>query len=150
MNFREEIRVKSKGSILIEGIAALFILSLMMMFSMNVYIHNNRVLKERIVREELNRAIYNITNELKYNTKMNELKDRLNEEPLKLSFNEEFFNELISKEILDLTQGDDIKISKIKEDEYKLEILITGFVNKDDIKVDIEESFIKMWWMEYV
>ncbi|EES49686.1 conserved hypothetical protein [Clostridium botulinum E1 str. 'BoNT E Beluga'] len=150
MNFREEIRVKSKGSILIEGIAALFILSLMMMFSMNVYIHNNRVLKERIVREELNRAIYNITNELKYNTKMNELKDRLNEEPLKLSFNEEFFNELISKEILDLTQGDDIKISKIKEDEYKLEILITGFVNKDDIKVDIEENFIKMWWMEYV
>lgn len=150
MNFREEIRVKSKGSILIEGIAALFILSLMMMFSMNVYIHNNRVLKERIVREELNRAIYNITNELKYNTKMNELKDRLNEEPLKLSFNEEFFNELISKEILDLIQGDDIKISKIKEDEYKLEILITGFVNKDDIKVDIEENFIKMWWMEYV
>ncbi|HBZ6635857.1 hypothetical protein NE172_04665 [Clostridium botulinum] len=142
--------MKSKGSILIEGIAALFILSLMMMFSMNVYIHNNRVLKERIVREELNRAIYNITNELKYNTKMNELKDRLNEEPLKLSFNEEFFNELISKEILDLTQGDDIKISKIKEDEYKLEILITGFVNKDDIKVDIEENFIKMWWMEYV
>ncbi|NFH89190.1 hypothetical protein FDA33_03000 [Clostridium botulinum] len=142
--------MKSKGSILIEGIAALFILSLMMMFSMNVYIHNNRVLKERIVREELNRAIYNITNELKYNTKMNELKDRLNEEPLKLSFNEEFFNELISKEILDLIQGDDIKISKIKEDEYKLEILITGFVNKDDIKVDIEENFIKMWWMEYV
>ncbi|WP_207757829.1 hypothetical protein [Clostridium botulinum] len=150
MNFREEIRVRSKGSILIEGIAALFILSLMMMFSMNVYIHNNRVLKERILRENLNRAIYNITNELKYNTKMNELKDRLNEDSLKLSFNEEFFSELISKEILDLTQGDDIKISKIKEDEYKLEILITGFVNKDNIKVDIEESFIKMWWMEYV
>ncbi|HBJ1650284.1 hypothetical protein JW813_11670 [Clostridium botulinum] len=142
--------MKSKGSILIEGIAALFILSLMMMFSMNVYIHNNRVLKERILRENLNRAIYNITNELKYNTKMNELKDRLNEDSLKLSFNEEFFSELISKEILDLTQGDDIKISKIKEDEYKLEILITGFVNKDNIKVDIEESFIKMWWMEYV
>ncbi|OSA97974.1 UNVERIFIED_ORG: hypothetical protein B2H98_06210 [Clostridium botulinum] len=142
--------MKSKGSILIEGIAALFILSLMMMFSMNVYIHNNRVLKERILRENLNRAIYNITNELKYNTKMNELKDRLNEDSLKLSFNEEFFIELISKEILDLTQGDDIKISKIKEDEYKLEILITGFVNKDNIKVDIEESFIKMWWMEYV
>ncbi len=150
MNFREEIRVRSKGSILIEGIAALFILSLMMMFSMNVYIHNNRVLKERILRENLNRAIYNITNELKYNTKMNELKDRLNEDSLKLSFNEEFFSELISKEILDLTQGDDIKISKIKEDEYKLEILITGFVNKDNIKVDIEESFIKRWWMEYV
>ncbi|NFG26098.1 hypothetical protein FC777_02965 [Clostridium botulinum] len=142
--------MKSKGSILIEGIAALFILSLMMMFSMNVYIHNNRILKERILRENLNRAIYNITNELKYNTKMNELKDRLNEDSLKLSFNEEFFSELISKEILDLTQGDDIKISKIKEDEYKLEILITGFVNKDNIKVDIEESFIKMWWMEYV
>ncbi|NFO14516.1 hypothetical protein FDB34_10025 [Clostridium botulinum] len=142
--------MKSKGSILIEGIAALFILSLMMMFSMNVYIHNNRVLKERILRENLNRAIYNIANELKYNTKMNELKDRLNEDSLKLSFNEEFFSELISKEILDLTQGDDIKISKIKEDEYKLEILITGFVNKDNIKVDIEESFIKMWWMEYV
>ncbi len=142
--------MRSKGSILIEGIAALFILSLMMMFSMNVYIHNNRVLKERILRENLNRAIYNITNELKYNTKMNELKDRLNEDSLKLSFNEEFFSELISKEILDLTQGDDIKISKIKEDEYKLEILITGFVNKDNIKVDIEESFIKRWWMEYV
>ncbi|NFG59532.1 hypothetical protein FC778_12640 [Clostridium botulinum] len=142
--------MRSKGSILIEGIAALFILSLMMMFSMNVYIHNNRVLKERILRENLNRAIYNITNELKYNTKMNELKDRLNEDSLKLSFNEEFFSELISKEILNLTQGDDIKISKIKEDEYKLEILITGFVNKDNIKVDIEESFIKMWWMEYV
>ncbi|WP_315080422.1 hypothetical protein [uncultured Clostridium sp.] len=142
--------MKSKGSILIEAIAALFMLSLIIMFSTSTYIHNNRILKERILREDLNRGIYNITNELKYNTKMNELKEILNKEPLKLSFDEDFFEELISKEILDLTEGNDIKISKIKEDDYKLEILITGFVNKDDIQVNIEESFIKMWWMEYV
>ncbi|MBZ9692089.1 hypothetical protein [Clostridium sp. M14] len=142
--------MKSKGSILIEAIAALFMLSLIVMFSISTYIHNNRILKERILREDLNRGIYNITNELKYNTKMNELKDILNKEPLKLSFDENFFEELTSKEVLDLTEGKDIKISKIKEDDYKLEILITAFVNKDDIKVEIEESFIKMWWMEYV
>ncbi|MBN1068381.1 hypothetical protein DVW02_10380 [Clostridium botulinum] len=142
--------MKSKGSILIEAIAALFMLSLIVMFSISTYIHNNRILKERIVREDLNRGIYNITNELKYNTKMNELKDILNKEPLKLSFDENFFEELTSKGILDLTEGKDIKISKIKEDDYKLEILITAFVNKDDIQVEIEESFIKMWWMEYV
>ncbi|AIY79543.1 hypothetical protein FDC58_05140 [Clostridium botulinum] len=142
--------MKSKGSILIEAIAALFMLSLIVMFSISTYIHNNRILKERILREDLNRGIYNITNELKYNTKMNELKDILNKEPLKLSFDENFFEELTSKEVLDLTEGKDIKISKIKEDDYKLEILITAFVNKDDIQVEIEESFIKMWWMEYV
>ncbi|MBN1039100.1 hypothetical protein DVW12_10330 [Clostridium botulinum] len=142
--------MKSKGSILIEAIAALFMLSLIVMFSISTYIHNNRILKERILREDLNRGIYNITNELKYNTKMNELKDILNKEPLKLSFDENFFEELTSKGILDLTEGKDIKISKIKEDDYKLEILITAFVNEDDIQVEIEESFIKMWWMEYV
>lgn len=142
--------MKSKGSILIEAIAALFMLSLILMFSISTHIHNNRILKERILREDLNRGIYNITNELKYNTKMNELKDILNKEPLKLSFDENFFEELTSKEVLDLTEGKDIKISKIKEDDYKLEILITAFVNKDDIQVQIEESFIKMWWMEYV
>ncbi len=142
--------MKSKGSILIEAIAALFMLSLIVMFSISTYIHNNRILKERILREDLNRGIYNITNELKYNTKMNELKDILNKEPLKLSFDENFFKELTSKEVLDLTEGKDIKIFKIKEDDYKLEILITAFVNKDDIQVEIEESFIKMWWMEYV
>ncbi|NFK73987.1 hypothetical protein FDB07_01270 [Clostridium botulinum] len=142
--------MKSKGSILIEAIAALFMLSLIVMFSISTYIHNNRILKERILREDLNRGIYNITNELKYNTKMNELKDILNKEPLKLSFDENFFKELTSKEVLDLTEGKDIKISKIKEDDYKLEMLITAIVNKDDIQVEIEESFIKMWWMEYV
>ncbi|WP_252234194.1 MULTISPECIES: hypothetical protein [unclassified Clostridium] len=142
--------MKSKGSILIEAIAALFMLSLIVMFSISTYIHNNRILKERILREDLNRGIYNITNELKYNTKMNELKDILNKEPLKLSFDENFFEELTSKGILDLTEGKDIKISKIKEDDYKLEILITAFINEDDIQVEIEESFIKMWWMEYV
>ncbi|WP_252226023.1 hypothetical protein [Clostridium sp. ZBS2] len=142
--------MKSKGSILIEAIAALFMLSLIIIFSISTYIHNNRILKERMLREELNRAIYNITNELKYNTKMNKLKDTLNKEPLTLSFDENFFEELTNTEILDLTKGNDIKISKLKEDDYKLEILIKGLINKDNIQVDIEESFIKMWWMEYV
>ncbi|NFG62158.1 hypothetical protein [Clostridium sp. CMCC3677] len=142
--------MKSKGSILIEAIAALFMLSLIIIFSISTYIHNNRILKERMLREELNRAIYNITNELKYNTKMNKLKDTLNKEPLTLSFDENFFEELTNTEILDLTKGNDIKISKLKEDDYKIEILIKGLINKDNIQVDIEESFIKMWWMEYV
>ncbi|MDR5587319.1 MULTISPECIES: hypothetical protein [Clostridium] len=142
--------MKSKGSILIEAIAALFMLSLIIIFSISTYIHNNRILKERMLREELNRAIYNITNELKYNNKMNKLKDTLNKEPLTLSFDENFFEELTNTEILDLTKGNDIKISKLKEDDYKIEILIKGLINKDNIQVDIEESFIKMWWMEYV
>lgn len=142
--------MKNKGSILIETICAIFMLSLLAVFSVSTCIENSKMIKERIFKEELNRGIYNIISELKYNTKMDELKISLQDKPLELALDEEFYDEILEKNILDLPKGKNIKISKIKEDDYEIEILIEGTLSKDNLNASVEESFIKTWWMEYV
>ncbi|AOR24944.1 hypothetical protein BGI42_09385 [Clostridium taeniosporum] len=142
--------MKNRGSVLIEAISAIFMLTLIISFSISTCIKSNQILKERILREELNRAMYNTINELKYNTKMNDLKEILDYNYIGLKFDENFYDELMNKDILNLTKGSDIKISKLKEDNYKLEILIDGVIDRENLHVDIKQSFTKMWWMEYV
>lgn len=142
--------MKSKGSILLETICAIFMLNLLIVFSISTCIQNNNVMKERIFREELNRGVYNIINELKYNTKMSELKKTLQKQPLELALNEQFYDEILEKSVLELPKGKNIKISKIKEDDYEIEILITGTFSEDNLNANVEERFIKTWWMEYV
>lgn len=142
--------MKNKGIILIETICSVFMLNLLILFSISTCIQNGNVIKERIFKEELNRNIYNMINELKYNTKMSELKTLLQKQPLELDYNEEFYDEILEKNVLDLPKGKNIKISKVKDDDYEIEILIEGTFSKDNINTHVEESFIKMWWMEDV
>lgn len=142
--------MKNKGSILIEVICSIFILSLITIFSVNTCIQNSNIIKQRIFKEELNRGIYNVINELKYNTKINELKKSLDKEPLELALNEKFYDDILEKNILELQKGNDIKISKIKDNDYEIEILVKGTLSKENIDVQMEETFTKMWWMEYV
>ena len=142
--------MKNKGIILIETICSVFMLNLLILFSISTCIQNGKAIKERIFKEELNRNIYNMINELKYNTKMSELKTALQKQPLEFDYNEEFYNQILEKNFLDLPKGKNIKISKVKDDDYEMEILIEGTFSKDNINTHVEESFIKMWWMEDV
>ena len=59
--------MKKQGSILIEVMASVMILALATTFIVSTSIQNVDILKERILLEEVNRAIYNLTNEFKYN-----------------------------------------------------------------------------------
>jgi len=59
--------MKKQGSILIEVMASVMILTLVTTFIVSTSIQNGDILKKRILLEEVNRAIYNLTNEFKYN-----------------------------------------------------------------------------------
>ena len=59
--------MRKQGSILIEVMVAIMILSLTTTFIISTSIQNTNVLKERILLEEVNRDVCNLMHELKYN-----------------------------------------------------------------------------------
>lgn len=141
--------MKREGNILIEVMASLFILSLIMLFGINTYIYSNKVLKERKVAEEVDRTIYNLINEVKYNLTMDETKKLLSNKELGFKFDKNISKELLTKKLEDITKGNDIKISLIKEDNYELEMQAVALVESDNFIISKEKNFSKLWWMEY-
>ncbi|GAA0075941.1 hypothetical protein UT300005_03190 [Clostridium sp. CTA-5] len=141
--------MKRKGNILIEIMASLFILSLIMLFGINTYIYSNKILKERKVAEEVDRTIYNLMNEVKYNFTMDEIKTLLSNGDIGFKFDKNISKELLTKKLEDLTKGNDIKISLIKENDYELEMQAVTIVESDNFIISKEKNFSKLWWMEY-
>ncbi|MBW6410929.1 hypothetical protein [Clostridium weizhouense] len=141
--------MKREGNILIEVMASLFILSLIMLFGINTYIYSNKVLKERKLAEEVDRTIYNLINEVKYNSTMDEMKKLLLNKELGFKFNKNISKELLTKKLENLTKGNDIKISLIKENNYELEMQAVVLVESDNFIISKEKNFSKLWWMEY-
>lgn len=141
--------MKRKGNILIEIMASLFILSLIMLFGINTYIYSNKILKERKVAEEVDRTIYNLMNEVKYNFTMDEIKTLLSNGDIGFKFDKNISKELLTKKLEDLTKGNDIKISLIKENNYELEMQAVALVESDNFIINKEKNFSKLWWMEY-
>ena len=100
--------MKKQGSILIEVMASVMILALATTFIVSTSIQNVDILKERILLEEVNRAIYNLTNEFKYNMPKEEIEELLSNEKVGFKYDRDFSKKLLNTEIKDLKQGEDI------------------------------------------
>ncbi|SFC96395.1 hypothetical protein [Clostridium uliginosum] len=142
--------MKKKGSILIEVIASLAMLSLIVTFAVSTHIHNNNVLKERQLSEEVDRAVYNLMNEIKYNFSIDEVKELLRYKEIGLKFDHDFSKQFLYKHVNDFIKGDDIKISLVEEKNSEIIILINTFIKKENYEVNIDKTFSKCWWMENV
>ena len=142
--------MKKQGSILIEVIASVMILTLTTTFIISASIQNLDILKERILLEEVNRAVYNLTNEFKYNMSKEEIEELLIDEKVGFEYDRDFSKILLNTNIKELKQGEDIEVSKIGEDSVGLKLKIKANIKIEKNEVNVENEFTKSWWMDEI
>ena len=106
--------MKKKGSLMIEVIIAIGVLSIISIFAIStcrILIVSN---SKRISTHKMNECVYGIVNDIKYNIKYNDLVNALRYENITMKYGNEFLYNLATK---DLLSGE----VKVKEDE-KLDI----------------------------
>lgn len=135
---------------MIEVVASVMILTLATTFIVSTSIQNVDILKERILLEEVNRAIYNLTNEFKYNMPKEEIKELLVNEKVGFKYDRDFSKKLLNTKIKDLKQGEDIEVSKIGQDSVGLKLKIKANIIIEKNIVNIETEFTKSWWMDEI
>lgn len=142
--------MKKQGSILIEVVVSIMILTLATTFIINASIQNSDILKERILQEEVNRSVYNLTNEFKYNVSKEEIEQLLNNDKIGFKYDSEFSKKLLNTDIKNLERGKDIEVSKIGDDSVGLKIKIRANIKSGKSEVNMENEFIKSWWMDEI
>ena len=142
--------MKKQGSILIEVIASVMILTLTTTFIISASIQNADILKERILLEEVNRAVCNLTNEFKYNMSKEEIEELLSAEKIGFKYDRDFSKKLLNTDIKDLEKGEDIEVSKIGEDSVGLKLKIQANIKIEKSEVNVENEFTKSWWMDEI
>ncbi|AQS04301.1 hypothetical protein [Clostridium beijerinckii] len=141
--------MKKQGSILIETLVSAMIVTLTATFIISTSIENSNILRERILQEEVDRAISNLENELKYNTSSEEIHEML-ENKIGFKYNGDFSRELIYKNLDELEDGEDIRLNKISEDGIGLNLEIVANIKVGKNEVNVEKKFTKSWWMDEV
>lgn len=142
--------MKKPGSILIEVIASLMILSLTTTFIISASIQNSDTLRERILLEEANRDVSNLMKEFKYNMSREEIEMLLNNGEIGFKYESGFSKKLIDTNVEDLEKGNDIEVSKIEESDLGLKLKIHTNIKIENNDINLEKEFTKSWWMDEI
>lgn len=142
--------MKKQGNILIEVVASIMILTIATTFIISASIQNSDVLKERILLEEVNRDVCNLTNEFKYNMSTEEIENLLSNEKIGFKYDKNFSRKLLNTDIKDLEKGNDIEVSTIGKDSVGLKLKIQANIKVEKNEVNLENEFTKSWWMDEV
>lgn len=142
--------MKRKGNVLIEVVAGLFIITLSTTFIINANLQNNKILKERILLEDVSRSMYNLMNEIKYNVPKSELDEFLINEEVGFEYDSDFSRNLIYLDYKNIARGNDIKLIKLYEDNIGTHLKIVSNIKKDNNEIFLEKEFIKSWWMDEI
>lgn len=142
--------MKKQGSILIEVIASLMILSLTATFIISASIQNSDILKKRILLEEANRAVSNLMKEFKYNMSREEIEKLLNNEKIGFKYGRDFSKKLLNTNVEDLEKGNDVEVSKIEESDLGLKLKIHTNIKIENNEINLDKEFIKSWWMDEI
>ena len=142
--------MKKQGSILIEVVASVMILTLTTTFIIGASIQNSDILKERIILEEVNRAVDNLTNEFKYNISKDKIEELLRDDKIGFKYDSDFSKRLLDKSITELERGGDIEVIKLGEDSIGLKLKIQANIINENSEVSIENEFTKSWWMDEI
>ena len=142
--------MKKQGSILIEVVASIMILTITTTFIISASMQNSDALKERILLEEVNRDVCNLTNEFKYNMSTEEIEELLSNEKIGFKYDRDFSRKLLNTDIKDLEKGNDIEVSTIGKDSVGLKLKIQANIKIEKNEVNLENKFTKSWWMDEV
>ncbi|AGF56491.1 MULTISPECIES: hypothetical protein [Clostridium] len=142
--------MKKQGSILIEVMASIMILSLTTTFVVSACIQSNNIAKKRILHEEVERSVCNLMKEFKFNVPKKDILSMLDNGEVGFKYDKDFSNKLIEVPIKELEKGSDIEVSKLQDDKFGLKLKIKAEIKRNDNDVLIEKEFTKSWWMDEV
>lgn len=142
--------MKKQGSILIEVVASIMILTLTTTFIISTSIQNIEILKERILLEEVNRDVCNLINEFKYNLTKKDIEEMLIDNKVGFKYNKDFSKKLLNSSVKELQQGEDIQVTMIEDNNIILKFKIQTDIQNEKSEVEIEKEFTKSWWMDEV
>lgn len=143
--------MKKEGSILIEVMISVFIIISVITIGVKFYIVNINDLNRRILEEEIDIILYNLSNEIKYNISYAEIEEILDENnEINLKYDENFSRRLIKDDFEDLERGKDIKITMKSSNEKNAEFEIEACITKEINKAEAKYEFDKSWWMDEI
>ena len=140
--------MKKAGITIIETMVALMIVTGLIPIATSIAVNGIRSFEIRNNEEEIERVIFCVMEEIKYNYSIDELKNRAINDAIKLEYNDEFLKELVSEDLLDFPKGEDIRIligDKVSDDSINITIEVKNF-STDEYR---KRTFIKSKWMEY-
>ena len=142
------MKKKKSGSILVEGIVALFMVLIISIVGCTASINLYSSLNKRIAYERLEEIMYAVINEVKYNMEFDFLKEKLNKDTLKIDMQKDLLKILEENNIEELIKEGkgDIEVSKVESSE---EYLLINIKIENNGKV-IEKQILKGKWMNEV
>ncbi len=142
---------KKKGSILIEVIASIMILSFGLLFILSVYQKLIREYELRKTEEKVDRCINMIIKEIKYNVHNDDLEEIFSKSnALRIKYDENMCEIMLNTDFKELESGNDIIIEKNGSDEKRTYYTIQTDINKEKINIDRKYEFYKSWWMDEI
>ena len=139
---------KLKGSIVIEAVIGIMVLSISAMFAINAYIDNCKTIKERILSEDVTRNIESLKREINYNLNKNELDELFKDYEVGFEYNQNFGKDLLNKKLDQLKRGDDIVVKIINRNDENIEFKVNANIRQGSTEVNIKDRFIRSWWID--
>lgn len=138
-----------KGSILIEDVISLFLILIFITASLFVFRSTIESINKRNILSNMNRSIYSVESEIRYNKTFNEIEDKLKDD-FYLDYNNDFLKNIKDKDIF-----------KMDEDFHNDKYLMLKIIDKGNtfLKINIiinfkgnyiEREFYKDIWMDEV
>lgn len=145
----KKIRFKSKGSMILECVLAMFVLCIgfILFFNMVKVDNNSFKIRNNMRRDSI--VFSNIINEIKFNVNMQELEEKLKGDKIKIGINNDISKRLKTDDVLNITNTDEkkkIEIIKIKNVEDG--ILLNFRLVENDKDIILEKEVKKESWME--
>ncbi len=142
-------KIKRKGSMLLECVIAMFIITIVFTLFIEMSKSDNNSFKIRNDMR-LNSIIFNnIVNEIKFNTSIQELENKLIDNKIRIGISKDIFEELKVKNILSINDISSKKIVEINKIKNEHDGILLGFKLVENIEnVVLEEEVKKEFWME--
>ncbi len=140
---------KHSGYIMLEVIISIMIILTVVTAAVKAYVSTVKTWRRAFITENVKMAVYNISNEIKYNMTYEELQLLFKgKDKISLEYSININKSIMEKNISDLNKGDDITI--IKQDDKFEKFLIKCSIPYEENKIIFEYETKKSWWMNEI
>ncbi|KJU70523.1 MULTISPECIES: hypothetical protein [Clostridium] len=145
---RKNYKYKKKGSMLIECLVAIFILTTICMLFVSINKGDMVSFKERERARDNSILLNNIISELKFNVKLEDLEEKFINNKLSINIGEDFNNKLQNENILNINDQSIKKIILVeKVQDLENGIKLNLILKEEDIEI-LKYEVTKELWME--
>lgn len=142
---------KRKGSILIEVMASVLMLSFAGIFIFSACLRCQKEYENRLHEDKINIAVNMLIKEFKYNITENELEELFRDKnEFSIRYDDELSEKISSEDVRNLERGMDIRIEKIDDNNKRAEYKIIVDIEDEEFNIEREYKFYKSWWMDEV